>query len=416
MAIAPNSPRSEDVTDLIIAGGGLVGTTLALAAARNGLSVAIIDQGHPGDYLNASYDGRSSAIAYSSRRMFGMLGVWEEMLPDAGEIRDIRITDGASPLYLHYDHREVGDEPLGWIVENQAIRRALLGATLNHPNIRWHHGDTVTSWQTEPADVRVTTGRDCQMSAALLVAADGRNSRLRTQAGIRTSEWTYNQTGIVCTAIHEHPHDNVAHERFLPAGPFAILPLPDREGWHRSSIVWTERSDIAAAIMQLDQTGFEAELRSRFGNFLGEVTTEGGRWSWPLGVVHAEKYIAPRLVLAGDAAHGIHPIAGQGFNMGLRDVAALAEELVNARRVGLDIGGADVLARYQRWRHFDNTAMLGVTDVLNRLFSNNIPPVRLARDLGLGAVNRLPGLRRLFMRHAMGTTGDLPRLLAGEPI
>lgn len=416
MVNSPKSAQSGEPVDLAIAGGGLVGATLALAAARNGLSVAVIDQGHPGDYLNATYDGRSSAIAYSSRRMFGMLDVWEDMLPDAGEIRDIRITDGASPFYLHYDHREVGDDPLGWIVENQAIRRALLGATLNHPLIRWHHGDTVTSWQAEPAHVLVTTGNGCQMSAALLVAADGRNSRLRTQAGIRTSEWAYNQAGIVCTALHEYPHDNVAHERFLPAGPFAILPLPDRDGLHRSSIVWTERTDMAAAIMQLDQDSFEAELRARFGDFLGQVTTEGGRWSWPLGVVHAANYTAPRFALAGDAAHGMHPIAGQGFNMGLRDVAALAEELVNARRVGLDIGGADVLARYQRWRHFDNTAMLGVTDALNRLFSNDIPPVKLVRDIGLGAVNRMPGLRRLFMRHAMGTTGDLPRLLAGEPI
>ncbi|MEQ8707928.1 MAG: UbiH/UbiF/VisC/COQ6 family ubiquinone biosynthesis hydroxylase [Rhodospirillales bacterium] len=416
MPSAPKPAQSEEAVDLAIAGGGLVGATLALAAARNGLSVAVIDQGHPGDYLNAAYDGRSSAIAYSSHRMFRILDVWDDMLSDAGEIRDIRITDGASPLYLHYDHRDVRDEPLGWIVENQAIRRALLGATLNHPRIRWHHGTSVTSWQAEPAGVSVSTADDRQIPASLLVAADGRNSRLRTLARIRTSEWTYRQTGIVCTAVHEHPHDNVAHERFLPGGPFAILPLPDRDGRHRSSIVWTERSDMAAAIMQLDQAGFEAELRTRFGDFMGRVTTEGGRWSWPLGVVHAEKYVAPRFVLAGDAAHGIHPIAGQGFNMGLRDVAALAEELVNARRVGLDIGGADVLARYQRWRHFDNTAMLGVTDLLNRLFSNDIPPVRLARGLGLAAVNRLPGLKRLFMHHAMGTTGELPRLLAGEPI
>ncbi len=409
-AAAPES------ADLVIAGGGLVGATLGLAAARGGLTVAIVDRERPEDYLDAAFDGRASAIAFSSKRLFAELGLWEAMLPFAGAIHDIRVTDGASPLFLHYDHREVGDEALGWIVENQAIRAALFRATADHPRISWRHGAAITGWREDGASIVAATDGGMAIRAALLVAADGRRSRLRAEAGIRTSEWSYNQSGIVCTAVHELGHANIAHERFLPAGPFAILPLPDRDGKHRSSIVWTERSDVAAAIMQLPLERFEAELRSRFGDFLGQVTTEGRRWSWPLGVVLAERYTAPRFALAGDAAHGMHPIAGQGFNMGLRDVAALAEQLVDARRVGLDIGAADVLARYERWRHFDNGAMIAVTDMLNRLFSNDIAPLKLARDLGLGIVNRLPPVRRMFMRHAMGNVGELPRLMRGEPL
>jgi 2-octaprenyl-6-methoxyphenol hydroxylase len=408
--------EAGEQVDLAIAGGGLVGSTLALAAASGGLEVAIVDRERPEDYLDVAFDGRASAIAFSSRRLFAELGIWDDMLPFAGAIEDIRVTDGASPLFLHYDHREVGDEPLGWIVENQAIRSALYRATTAHPRIRWRHGASITGWREDGASVIAATGGGADIRASLLVAADGRRSRLRGAAGIRTSEWRYNQSGIVCTAVHEHDHGNIAHERFLPAGPFAILPLPDRDGKHRSSIVWTERSDVAAAIMDLPLERFEAELRSRFGDFLGHVATEGRRWSWPLGVVLAERYTAPRFALAGDAAHGMHPIAGQGFNMGLRDVAALAEQLVDARRVGLDIGAADVLARYERWRHFDNGAMIAVTDLLNRLFSNEIAPIKLARDLGLGIVNRLPPVRRLFMRHAMGNVGELPRLMRGEPL
>lgn len=402
--------------DLVIAGGGLVGATLGIAAADGGLNVVIADREQPEDFLDRGFDGRSSAIAFSSKRLFTELGLWDAMEPYAGAILDIRVTDGASPLFLHYDHSEVGEEPLGWIVENQAIRSALYRKAVDHPRISWLHGTSIAGWQAEAGYTDVATDRGGTIRASLLVAADGRRSRLRGLAGIRTSEWQYNQTGIVCTAVHEEDHLNVAHERFLPAGPFAILPLPDRDGRHRSSIVWTERTDIAAAIMQLPQERFEQELRSRFGSFLGHVTTKGGRWSWPLGLMMADSYVAPRFALAGDAAHGMHPIAGQGLNMGLRDVAALAEEMVDARRVGLDVGAADVLARYQRWRRFDNTAMLAVTDVLNRLFSNEIGPLKLARDVGLAVVNRIPPLRRTFMQHAMGTVGDLPRLLRGEPL
>jgi 2-octaprenyl-6-methoxyphenol hydroxylase len=225
-------------------------------------------------------------------------------------------------------------------------------------------------------------------------------------------EWRYPQTGIVCTVAHELGHQGVAHERFLPPGPFAILPLKH----NRSSLVWTERADLAPALLALDEAAFAAEMGRRFGDFLGATRVVGARWSYPLSLLHAERYVAPRLALVGDAAHCMHPIAGQGLNLGLRDVAALAEVLTDARRLGLDIGAASVLERYQRWRRFDSVALLAVTDSLNRLFSNDLAPLRLARDLGLAAVDRLPPLKRLFMRHAMGTVGKLPRLLEGEAL
>ena len=229
-----------------------------------------------------------------------------------------------------------------------------------------------------------------------------------------TTEWAYAQTGIVCTVAHEKPHGGVAHEHFLPAGPFAMLPMVDDDGVHRSSIVWTERRDLAPAMMALDDAAFAAEIERRFGPSLGRLRPIGGRFAYPLTLVHAERYVDHRLALLGDAAHAIHPIAGQGLNLGLRDVAALAEAIVDAQRLGLDIGDGLALERYERWRRFDNLMLMAVTDVLNRLFSNDLAPVRLARDLGLAAVNRLPPLKRLFMRHAMGMVGDLPRLIRGE--
>ncbi len=245
-----------------------------------------------------------------------------------------------------------------------------------------------------------------------MAACDGRNSPLRRAAGIRTIEWNYPQVSIVCTVSHEAPHRGVAVEHFLPAGPFAILPMTG----HRSSIVWTERADLAPRLMALDDAGFTRELARRFGDFLGALEVVGPRWSYPLSLMHAERYSAPRLALVGDAAHVIHPIAGQGLNLGIRDIAALAELVVDARRLGLDIANPDALERYERWRRFDNVMLAAVTDGLNRLFSNALPPVKLARDLGLAAVDRLPPLKRFLMRHAMGVVGDLPRLVRGEPL
>jgi 2-octaprenyl-6-methoxyphenol hydroxylase len=257
-----------------------------------------------------------------------------------------------------------------------------------------------------------------KVKARLAIAADGRNSRTREGAGIRVTHWSYEQAAIVCSVAHERSHDFTAHEHFLPAGPFAILPLMgdlDRPG-HCSSIVWTERADLAPAIMALDEKNFIAELQRRFGEFLGPLEVIGPKWCYPLSLQFTERTIDKRLALIGDAAHAMHPIAGQGLNMGLRDVAALAEVVLDAKRLGLDIGDGTMLERYQRWRRFDNTLMLAMTDGLNRLFSNDIRPLRLVRDIGLAAVNALPPLKKVFMRQAMGLVGDLPRLMRNQPL
>jgi 2-octaprenyl-6-methoxyphenol hydroxylase len=398
--------------DAVIAGGGLVGLSLAIALARAGVQTVVLDGEDPARMRSAEFDGRVCSVAYGSKRVLDGIGVWAGMAPEAEPILEIRVSDKEAPLFLHYDHRDVGDEPLGWIVENRVTRTALLDAAAECPNLTHLAPVSVDSFTPagERIDARLADGR--VVSARLAVAADGRRSRLREAAGIGTVEWSYNQTGIVCTVRHERPHRGIAHERFLPAGPFAILPMTGQ----RSSLVWTERSDLVPHLLGLDAAGFHAELVARFGDFLGEVEMAGPRWTYPLSLVHAKRYAGERLALAGDAAHGIHPIAGQGFNLGVRDVAVLAELIVDRHRLGLDIGAPDLLARYERWRRFDVTTIIAVCDGLNRLFSNDIAPVRLARDIGLAAVNRAPPLKRLFMRHAMGTVGQLPRLARGEPL
>ena len=261
---------------------------------------------------------------------------------------------------------------------------------------------------------RLEDGR--QIRARLLIAADGARSKLRQEAGIAAAEFAYGQTGIVATVAHELPHGGVAHEHFLPSGPFAMLPMTDYEGRHRSSIVWTERRELAPSLLALPDGEFAAEIERRFGLSLGRIEVLGQRWSYPLRLIHAARYADHRLVLVGDAAHAIHPIAGQGLNLGLRDVAALAEVIADAFRLGLDIGSSVVLDDYQRWRRFDALLLIAVTDSLNRLFSNDLAPLRLARDLGLAAVDRLPPVKRLLMRHAMGAAGPRPRLLRGLPL
>jgi 2-octaprenyl-6-methoxyphenol hydroxylase len=265
--------------------------------------------------------------------------------------------------------------------------------------------------------VALTLGDGSEIMASLLIAADGSDSGLRRAMGIASAQWNYGQTAIVCVMGHERPHRGVAHERFLPAGPFAVLPMTDDPvHGHRSSIVWTEKAKLVPAMLALPDADFSHELHRRFGPWLGEVRVVGGRWSYPLRFAHAETYIKPRFALVGDAAHTMHPIAGQGLNIGLRDVAALAEVVVEAKRLGLDLGSPAVLERYQRWRRFDNQVLLSVTDSMNWLFSNDLGPVRLVRDLGMAAVNRMGPLKRLFMRHAMGVVGELPRLLRGEAL
>jgi 2-octaprenyl-6-methoxyphenol hydroxylase len=376
----------------------------------------VIDREAPAAREAEPFDGRSSAIAQASRRILAGIGLWAGMAEEAQPILDIRVSDGrvgrpAAPLFLHFDHRAVG-EPFGHIVENRVIRTALSRAVAGCPNLtHLAPAELAESHRRgQGVSARLVDGR--RIEAQLLVAADGRESRLRAEARIPALRWAYPQAGIVATVGHALPHEGVAHEHFLPSGPFAMLPMTG----NRSSIVWTERADLAPAMLELDPKSFATEIERRFGPSLGRIELIGRRWSYPLAFVHAARYADRRLALVGDAAHAIHPIAGQGLNLGLRDVAALAEAVVDAARLGLDVGGPEALTRYQSWRRFDSLAVAAVTDGLNRLFSNDLAPVRLARDLGLAAVDRMPGLKRFFMRTAMGSAGELPRLARGEAL
>jgi 2-octaprenyl-6-methoxyphenol hydroxylase len=417
--------ETSDRFDLAIVGAGMNGSLLALAAGEAGLATALIDRMPLEAMTERGFDGRTTAIAYTSQRLFAALGVWDEVAALAEPITDIRISDAghdgkASRLFLHFDHREAAAEgeaaaPMGWIVENRFLRAALLRRLAACPHVELVAPDEAVDTQRDAHRAELTLKSGRRLVARLVASAEGRFGSMREEAGIGARAWSYGQISIVLVARHEKSHRGVAQEKFLPGGPFAILPMQDEaDGQHRSSIVWTERAATARRLLELDPPRFQAEFARRFGDFLGNVAPVGPRWWFPLGLVHAERYIDQRLVLVGDAAHGIHPIAGQGYNLGVRDIAALVEVLVDAKRLGLDIGAADTLERYARWRRADNLTMVAATDLLNRLFSNDIKPLRLVRDLGLGAVNGVPALRRFFVRHAMGLVGDLPKLIRGE--
>jgi len=398
--------------DVVIAGGGLAGMPLACALGAAGISVALIEPTPPEKLVTTEFDGRTTAVAASSARMFESLGAWDDVAPHAQPILDIRVADAESPFFVHYDHKDVGADALGWIVENKDLRAAMLPLLDALPTVRFLPGLRVTEFETENAWATVDLSDGTMLGARLLVGADGRQSPTRRRAGIGVTKWRYDQHAIICTVVHERDHRGIAHEHFLPSGPFAILPLTG----NRSSIVWTERADLAPHFMNLPDGDFLEELSSRFGNFLGALSLEGPRRSYPLGLMNARSYIAPRIALVADAAHTIHPIAGQGINIGWRDVAALAEVVADTMRLGLDPGDLSSLEKYQSWRRTDNAVMLAATDALNRLFSNDAAPLVAARNLGLAAVQRAPAVKKLFMRHAMGELGDLPRLIRGLPV
>jgi len=400
-----------------VIGGGLAGMTAGCALAGAGVATAVVDAAPRDDREERGYDGRASAIAFGSAQVFRGIGLWPRLAGDAGPILDIRVADGTlsggpSMLFLHYDHREVGDRPFGYMIENQVLRRALYAHADTLPALRHLAPARLARLERGAAGVAAELEDGRRIEARLAIAAEGRASPTREAAGIGVSRLPYDQTAIVCTVAHEREHDGVAVEYFLPSGPFAMLPMTGR----RMNIVWTEKSALVPGLLALDDDAFLAELGRRFGGWLGRIALTGPRFSYPLGLQHAERYTDNRLALIGDAAHVIHPIAGQGLNLGLRDVAALAEAVVDARRLGLDPGGPYALRRYERWRRFDTIVLTAVTDGLNRLFSNDLPPLRLARDLGLAAVGRVPPLKRFFMRHAMGVVGDLPRLVRGEAL
>jgi 2-octaprenyl-6-methoxyphenol hydroxylase len=407
--------------DVAIAGGGLVGLSLALALDQAGISVAVVDPVPPSDQLEAAYDGRSSAIAFATYRMLQALGV-AERIGAVQPIDQILVTDGRpddglrkpgpSLLTLQFDRQELGgDAPaLGYMIENRRMRLALDQAVRDRPGILRLAPAAAAATHADAAGAGITLADGRQVAARLLVGADGRGSKVRASAGIRSYGWSYRQTGLVATVALERPHGGVAHEYFLPNGPFAILPLTE----DRASLVWTETDATARALHALAPDALGAELMRRFGDFLGAVTVTGPVWTYPLSMELAAEWVRPRLALAGDAAHGVHPIAGQGLNLGLKDVAALAETISDARSLGLDIGDLTVLRGYERWRRFDTMALAAGMDMFVRLFSTDAAPVRALRTLGMGLVDAMGPARRFFMRHAGAATGDLPRLLRGE--
>jgi len=401
--------------DVLIGGGGMVGLPLGLALAQGGLKTLVVDAAPPAKVLEPEFDGRVSALAYASVRMLTALGVWEGLERHAQPIREILVTDGqagkpASPFSLHFDAQEVGADSLGHIAENRHIRAALYQAVVACANLERTAPAKLASVAVNGGGAMVRLESGEEISAALVIAADGRDSQLRAQMGMQIIGWSYPQTDIVATVEHDKPHNGVAYEHFLPSGPFAILPMPG----NRSSLVWTEAKTKAPALLALDEDRFNQELALRFGGHLGKTKSAGPRWSYPLSFHLAREFVRPRFALAGDCAHGIHPIAGQGLNLGLKDGAALAEVLLDAARLGRDIGALDTLKRYERWRRFDSFALATSTDALNRLFSNDIAPLRHPRDLGLGIVDSIGPARRFFMRHAGGDVGKLPRLMKGE--
>lgn len=405
--------------DVIVVGGGLNGLALVVALAKGGLTVAVIDQVPAATMESVPYDGRTTAIALGPKRMLEALDLWHRFAPDACPIEDIRVSDGPSRLYLHFDHTEVGDNPFGWIVENRMLRIALREAVENDPNVTVFQPVAVTGTEPEETKTTVTLADGRRLEAQLVAAADGKFSPLRKEAGIKVRAKAYGQNAVVFMASHERPHGNIAHERFLSPGPLALLPMPPAKegefgGENRSSVVWTVHGKDAERAMALSEERFNSTLTQRFGATYGDLKLSGKRWTYPLRRQHATRYIANRLALVGDAAHVIHPIAGQGLNLGLRDAAALAELLVPAKKAGKDVGDAEMLARYESWRRPDVMALIAATDALNRLFVSKSPTVRLARDLGIAAVDALPPVKKFFMRQAMGLTPGLPKLVRGE--
>ncbi|WP_116133329.1 UbiH/UbiF/VisC/COQ6 family ubiquinone biosynthesis hydroxylase [Tropicimonas sp. IMCC34043] len=405
-------------SDILIVGGGLNGPALALACAQVGLRSIVVDALSTETRADAGFDGRSYALALASQRLLAAIGVWKQVADHAQPILHIVTTDGRpgeGPLYpfaMRFDAAEIDEGPMGFMLEDRFLRQALLTAIEAEPLVTHRPGETVVAQQITPGSAEITLASGATLRGALLVGADGRRSGTCMRAGIQRLAWDYRQTALVCAVEHDLPHNGTAQQFFMPHGPLAILPLPPG---NRSSIVWAEAPEIAAEIAALDDDGFLAALRPRFGDFLGEIRLAGARFSYPLNLTMANRTVGERLALIGDAAQGVHPIAGQGFNQGLCDVATLTQVLAEAHRRGEDIGARLVLERHASWRSFDRASLAFGMDAVNRLFSNDSAILRLGRNLGMGAVQSMPGLRRFFIREAAGLTGDLPNLLKGRP-
>ncbi|MCA3554420.1 FAD-dependent monooxygenase [Aestuariivirga sp.] len=408
-------------SDIIVIGAALNGLAAALALGgahvRRPLDVVVVDVKDPRVFSTNAFDGRASAITAAARRMFQSLGIWDKVAHHAQPMADIIVTDsaipgGARPVLLHFGEADMKGGPSAHMIENRFLHGAMLEETRKSPHIRFCVGQAVEHCHFRPGLAAVTLADGAILKAPLIVAADGRNSPAREAAGIKLVGWPYDQMGLVATVEHELPHHGRAEEHFTPSGPFAILPLPG----NRSSLVWSERTESARRMLALPMEDFEAELKLRFGAHLGAVRLISGRHGYPLAMYLAETFTAPRLALVGDAAHVLHPLAGLGFNLGLRDVAALADCIHDAAGLGLDIGGEAVLDRYTQWRRFDTVATGAMMDGMNRLFANTNPVLTLLRRAGLLAVNRMGGMKSMFVSEAAGIAGDLPRLLRGERV
>ncbi len=399
-------------SDILIAGGGLNGPALALALAQAGFDVTVVDARPAPERAGSNFDGRGYALALASKRLLAAIGVWDKVAEQSEPMRDIKVSDGRAgegpaPFFLHFDHTEIEEGPMGFMLEDRFLYRAFLEAMDAEPRITLISGTSVTDQAVDTSGVTATFSDGRTHRAKLLVGCDGRQTGVGKRAGIKRTGWGYGQTALVCAIKHELPHNGVAHQFFMPPGPLAILPLPG----NMCSIVWSETDENAAAIHALSDEDYMAVLRPRFGDFLGEIELTGNRFTYPLSLSVANEFIANRVALVGDAAHGMHPIAGQGLNAGLRDVAALAQILTEAQQRGEDFASELVLARYQEWRRFDTATLVAATDLTNKLFSNDNPLLRAARDVGMGLVGAMPGLRRTFMREAAGLNGELPKLM-----
>ena len=407
--------------DIIVIGAALNGLAAALALGgthvKRPLNVVVVDARDPRAFASNSFDGRASAITSAARRMFEALGVWEKVAHQAQPMNDIIVTDsavpgGARPVLLQFGPEDMKGGPSSHMIENRFLYGAMLAEAQASPRIRFCVGQPVEAYHFGPGLASVTLADDTVLRASLIVAADGKHSPAREAAGIRLIGWPYDQMGLVATVEHELPHNGRAEEHFTPSGPFAILPLPG----NRSSLVWSERKEAAERMLALPMEEFEQELKLRFGSHLGDVRLISGRHGYPLAMYVAETFTKPRLALVGDAAHVLHPLAGLGFNLGLRDVAALADCIHDAAGLGLDIGSEAVLDRYTQWRRFDTVATGAAMDGMNRLFANTNPVLTLLRRAGLLAVNRMGSLKSVFVTEAAGISGDLPRLLRGERV
>ena len=402
--------------DVIIAGGGLAGITLALALDRAEIRTAIIDKNIPLVAPNSIFDGRSYAIAAATQKMLNVLGLWEGLAKNAQPMLEIKVSDGyagevPSPFVMQFNRQDFTEGPMGYMVEDRHLRQVLLSA-LKYSNVIFQSNTQVLTQTIQATQVEAKLNSGDKITAAVLVGADGRTSNTAKAAGLTRTGWDYGQSSLVCAIAHEKPHNGIAHQYFMPSGPLAILPLTG----NRSGIVWTEKTETADQIHALDNTDYLDILRPRFGTFVGNISLAGERYIYPLSLSTTHRMISKRVALVGDAAHAVHPIAGQGLNSGFKDVAALAQVLCDAKRRGQDLGIHTTLEEYQRWRGFDNAMLCTATNGFNQLFSNDSSLARFLRNLGLGLVGSIPALRSAFVANAAGIIGDVPRLLQGEPL